>query len=459
MSKRSSVRRIAIPNSKRAIARKILSRKRRKELSTMIMPEVLLDPIRFAKQVLGFEPFKYQAGILKDTSKRIIVCAGRQVGKSACVAAKAIHFALSNEKTNALIVSASLRQSMLMFEKISSLLESKLPTLIAYKSRTRIRLGNGSGIIALPSGRYGHTLRGFTADLVIIDEAAFVTEEVVSNSLLPMLATTNGYCWMLSTPYDKDHIFYKAFNSKNWSVYRLPSSVNPKISKEFLEEEKQLLGELRFQQEYEAQFVDDANSYFPMTLLRECVDSELDETYHLHEYELETCYAGYDPGGRKDPAALVIVSKNKNGYTVRLTKTWQAQEYTATDLAVADLCKKMNVQKLYVDQTGLGGPLVEHLNEIYQKELVHGIFLTPKNREEILLNLRLLIEQKLIKLPNDRELLASLNCITYERSYSGNYLFKHAQGTHDDMAYALALAVWSAKDSVEGVIVVVRGDD
>lgn len=217
------IRTTIVPQSKRAIARKILSRNKRRRVTKTIDAEMLKDPVRFAREVLGFEPFDYQAKIMQDTSNRIVVCAGRQIGKSVCVAAKAIHFALSNEKTNTLIVSASLRQSMLMFEKILSLLESKLSTLIAYKSRIRIRLSNGSSIIALPSGRYGHTLRGFTAALVIIDEAAFVPEEVITNSVLPMLATTNGYCWMLSTPYDKVHVFYKAFNNQNWSVYHLPS--------------------------------------------------------------------------------------------------------------------------------------------------------------------------------------------------------------------------------------------
>lgn len=234
------------------------------------------------------------------------------------------------------------------------------------------------------------------------------------------------------------------------------------ISKQFLEEQKQLVGELRFLQEYEAQFVDDVNAYLPMTLLRQCIDSKLDEMYNnnnMHEYEHLTCTAGYDPGGRMDPAALVIVSKDKDCFAVRLAKTWKNLEYTTIDFAVADICKRMDVKKLCVDQTGLGNPLIEHLNEIYQKELVQGIFLTQKNKEEVLLNLRLLIEQKLIKLPNDRNLLASLNCITYERSYSGNYLFKHAQGTHDDLAYALALAVWVAKDSEEGIIIKISGDD
>lgn len=448
MGAENDIYKLTMPTSKKALAKIIL---RKKLTRTKIEPDRMCDPLLLSKELLGFDPFGYQAKILNDSSKRIIVCAGRQVGKSICVAAKAIHFAICNKKTNTLIVSASLRQSMLMFEKITSLLESKLSDLIMYRSRVKIKLVNGSSIIALPSGRYGHTLRGFTADLVIIDEAAFVPEEVIVNSLLPTLSTTGGYCWMLSTPYDRGHIFYKAFNDTRWSVYHLPSSTNPLISKEFLEEQKRFVGELRYQQEYEAQFVDDVNAYFPMTLLRQCIDNNLDEIYAITE--LPNAYAGYDPGGRQDPAALIVVNKNKNGYDIRYAKTWLAQEYTTTDFAVAEICRKMRVQKIFVDQTGLGNPILEHMFEIYQKELVEGIFLTQKRKEEVLLNLRLLFEQKLIKLPNDRELLASLNCIMYERTHVGNYSFKHRQGTHDDLAYALALSVWTAKSDETGVII------
>jgi len=113
----------------------------------------------------------------------------------------------------------------------------------------------------------------------------------------------------------------------------------------------------------------------------------------------------------------------------------------------------MHVQELFVDQTGLGNPIIEHLYEIYERERVKGVFLTQKRKEEVLLNLRLLFEQRLIRLPNDRDLLANLNCIAYERSHTGNYYFKHRQGTHDDLAYALALAVWTAKEDIPGVVI------
>ncbi len=427
------------------------------ESNTAIDPELLKplkDPVTFSENVLFFTPFPYQEKLLNDKSKRICACMGRQTGKSTTISAKAIHFAIMNSGTTTLIVSATLRQSILMFDKILSFLERNvlLTTYVRYRSRTRIKFKNESWVIALPCGVSGATLRGHTANLIILDEAAFIPEEVINNVTLPMLSTTDGSCWMLSTPYDREHVFYRTFNDPSWSVYHLPSSVNPLIKKEFLEEQRKLVGEINYKQEYEAQFVDDVNAYFPMTLIRPCIDPELSEVYELKSYE-EPTYAGYDPGGKQDPAALIVVTKNKDGYAVRYAKTWLNQEYATTDFAVVDICKAINVEKLFVDETGLGNPILEHLNEIYQKERVQGVFLTQKRKEEVLLNLKLLFEQKLIRIANDRELLANLNCITYERSHTGNYYFKHGQGTHDDLAYALALAVWTAKENPPGVVI------
>ncbi len=425
--------------------------------NTTIDPELLTplkDPATFSEATLSFSPFAYQEKLLKDGSKRICACMGRQTGKSTTISAKAIHFAIINHETTTLIVSATLRQSMLMFDTILSFIEKNplVTTYVTYRSRTRIRFKNGSWVIALPCGATGATLRGHTAHLVILDEAAFIPEEVINNVVLPMLSTTDGSCWMLSTPYDREHVFYRTFNDPSWSVYHLPSSVNPLIKKEFLEEQRKLIGEINYKQEYEAQFVDDTNAYFPMTLIRPCIDPDLPEIYELKQHE-DSAYAGYDPGGKQDPAGFIVVTKNKDGYAVRYAKTWLNQEYTTTDFAVIDICKAMSVEKLFVDQTGLGNPILEHLNEIYQKERVQGVFLTQKRKEEVLLNLKLLFEQKLIRIPNDRELLANLNCINYERTHTGNYYFKHGQGTHDDLAYALALAVWTAKESTPGVVI------
>ena len=233
------------------------------------------DPVAFAK-LIGFKPFDYQAELLRDTSKRIVACWGRQTGKSTTTALKALHFAFSNSNKTILIVSPSERQSQLMFAKIRRFLHAEvklsngrkirpLETSIVRETQGLIELTNGSVIIPLPCSP--DKIRGFTADLVIIDEAAFVPEEVITSIVMPMLAATDGTLIMLSTPWSKDHIFYRAFSGEleGWSVHHVPSSKCPLIKLDFLEAQKRIMTEAEFRREYLAEFVEEEACYFPMS--------------------------------------------------------------------------------------------------------------------------------------------------------------------------------------------------
>ena len=418
-----------------------------KDGAEIALRNLLRDPVFFARHVLGFYPYEYQEKILRDDSKRICACMGRQSGKSLTIAAKAIHFAAANPHTTTLIVSATLRQSTLMFEKILQFNDNSVSRKsVAYRSRTRIKLSNGSWIIALPSGHSGATLRGFKADLIILDEAAFIKEEIIASVVFPMLATTDGYCWMLSTPWDKEHVFYKAFTNPSWSVYHLPSSVNPMVPSKFLQEQKDLVGEERFSREYLAEFVDDSNAYFPMTLVRSCISDEIPSV----DGEL---FAGYDPGGKRSYAAFVIVRRIDEKLYMVYKKCEKGKSYAEFNVELADLYKK-NTFGMLVDETGLGNPIVEHLKELGMD--VNGMQLTNKRKEELLSNLKILMETKKIAIPYDEELFNALNAIEYKRTRVGNFIFEKRQHTHDDLAYALALACLAAREyGVKGVGIIV----
>jgi phage FluMu gp28-like protein len=438
------------------------------------------DPVFFIEAFLHVYPYPYQKDFLRDRSKRMVICAGRRVGKSSMIAARGLWFALMHADTTTLIISATLRQSILMFDTILDYISknSWIENCVQRKTRTLVRFKNGSKIKALPCGR-GKGIRGDTADMVILDEASFMPDDVITEAILPMLATTDGTAIMLSSPFDKDHVFYRAFTSTNWSKYHYPTSINPTVKAEFLQEQKELIGEIRYMQEYEAEFVDDASAYFPQSLIRQCVHScesankceycslcsrfEALANYASQGIRSDSLgfYGGYDPGGQQDPAAFVLLEKMKDG-TLRVVfvKTYLAELhgkkaendnnlYTRFTAEISDYNLKLNskMRKLFVDQTGLGQPIIEQCKSL--KLPAEGLPLSVKSKEEILANLRILFEQKKIILPSaDRDLslsiLSNLNCIEFERKAAGGYAFSHRAGTHDDIAYALALAVWGA---------------
>ena len=457
--------------------------------------EIASSPTKFCSGFLDFKPYPYQKEMLEDPSRFIVVCAGRRVGKSLVMSVKALWFAYTHPKSSTLIVAATQRQSMLMFDKLlGHIYDSPLLSVsVTRKTRTIIELSNGSRIVALPCGRYGKTLRGENADLVIIDEAAFVPEEVITNVMMPMIATTNGKMILLSTPYDKAHFFYKAFNSPRWSKYRFKTSDNPLVTQEYLDMQLESSGEKAFRQECLAEFVDDESTYFPMELLRPCVhvcESVVDcgYCYSNAKGDLSTfassLYAGYDPGGLVDPAALVVVYKvpgqskldeqskeaksERRGeffnpaFRVAYLKTYfpgksakQRQDqreiskddsvvdvYSKFNVVISDIHKKYPFKKLFVDSSSIGTPIITHCRELGLP--ADGMNFHRVHKEELLSNLRILLERRKVELPDNSELLNSLNCITAERNRIGGYEFSHPRGTHDDLAHALALAVWRA---------------
>ena len=93
-------------------------------------------------------------------------------------------------------------------------------------------------------------------DLVIVDEASYVSEEVFL-AIEPAVATTNGSIILLSTPADNEGRFWEACNSPYWKQYHIPSWKSPLVSKEFLEEQKMAMTEVEFKREYGGEFTEE----------------------------------------------------------------------------------------------------------------------------------------------------------------------------------------------------------
>lgn len=407
------------------------------------------NPVVFAEELLDFKPFPYQEKLLNDKNHRIVGCMGRQSGKTTTIAAKAIHFAYSNPKTTTLIVSPSLRQSMIMFDRISNFVYSSpiLPNSVVRKTRTIIQLSNGSQIIALPCSK--NLLRGFTAHLIIMDEACFMPEDVITQVIFPMISTTGGTAIFLSTPWGRDHFFYRAFMNPNYSVHKVKSSQCPLITPNFLEEMRGNMTENQFKMEYEAEFVEAASCYFTQDLIRSCVElaQNLEVEYlpnlegHIPEGEY---YAGLDLGKMNDYSVSMVLKREKDALKLVYLHVFPlGASYTHVIGHVIRANKKFNFRKVLVDQTGVGEPIIDEFAE-QGLENIEGLTFTIKTKEEMLSCLKIAMEQRRLAIPYDRALCTQINQQQFQYSKSGHLQFSHPTSTHDDMLWSLALAVYAA---------------
>jgi hypothetical protein len=120
------------------------------------------------------------------------------------------------------------------------------------------------------------TIRGFSgAALLIVDEAARVDDELYF-AVRPMLAVSGGALMMLTTPHGKRGVFFEEWTSgAGWERYEVSAEECPRITPEFLEEEREALPSWVYRQEYECSFEETEDQVFTHEMVERAVTSEV----------------------------------------------------------------------------------------------------------------------------------------------------------------------------------------
>lgn len=238
-----------------------------------------LDPALFATN-MGFAPDQWQGELLRTPAKQVILNCSRQAGKSTSTALLTLHTAMYEPGSLILLLSPSLRQSGELFKKVKEFWEGQITADAESETKLTMELKNGSRIISLP-GKSG-TIRGFSGvNLLIVDEAAFVPDDLYF-AVRPMLAVSGGRIILLSTPFGKRGFFHDVWTAgQGWEKFEVPATKCPRISPEFLAEERRSMPEWRFNQEYLCSFEDSQTSAFSFDDVMAAVSGEEVQTWEL----------------------------------------------------------------------------------------------------------------------------------------------------------------------------------
>ncbi|MBP1844468.1 hypothetical protein J2046_002727 [Rhizobium petrolearium] len=234
-----------------------------------------LDPVLLARDC-GLEPDLWQANLLRSNPRRALLLCSRQSGKSTVAALLVLYAVLFIPAAQIVVVSPTQRQSNELFRTIINFLSRlhEAPRLTA-ESTQRAELSNGARILALPGTE--KTIRGIAGvDLVVMDEAARVEDELLT-AVRPMMATKpESRLIALTTPAGKRGWFYEAWVSdEGWERVKVPASACPRITPEYLAEELRALGAIKFSEEYELEFHDPEEAVFPLTVIEAAFSQEV----------------------------------------------------------------------------------------------------------------------------------------------------------------------------------------
>lgn len=274
------------------------------------------------------DPDPWQIASLRSTSDKMLFLCSRQSGKSLTAGAIAVQTALLMPDSLTLVMSPTERQSGELFtDKIKRIYNGLgRPIGAAKETALTLTLENGARIISLPGEE--STVRGYSgAALIIIDEASKVPDQLYK-TVSPIVAVSNGRLIAMSTPFGKRGWFYerwirnggipgppgtydpspieKASNgskssNKNgtggegseneeessnllgtiggqpddWERILVTADQCPRITRNFLEEERISLGERWWLQEYFCSFQDTVGAVFSERDIQSMLNTEV----------------------------------------------------------------------------------------------------------------------------------------------------------------------------------------
>lgn len=386
-------------------------------------------------EITLFSPHKGQKAVIdgfaNSEHKFCIVSCGRQFGKSLLGQNLMLYWLLQSKSKGAWI-SPVYKQCQKIFEELVNASHQIIKQ--ANKADLKITFINGSTLQFLSTDNYD-TIRGYSFDYAILDEAAYIKEQAVNEAILPTLSALGKKCLILSTPRSKNwfynwHVRGRTPN-KTYISFEGKSIDNPYVDPEFIESQKQSLPTEIFKQEYEAIFSEATNDVF-RNLDLVCILNEWNEPEPNRRY-----YAGIDTAISNDYSVCAIF--DDQGQTARIIRI-NGQSLDEIGDTFKYYLKRYAVKSTYIETNGMG----QGMFELIRKAGIKTTAFTTTNESKTRGVRKLLndIEVAEVLLPSKElmpECYNEMSSYTYKISANGTISFSHPNGLHDDIVDALWL--------------------
>lgn len=260
----------------------------------------------------------------------------------------------------------------------------------------------------------------------IIDEAAFVKSlwDAWTKAIRPTLTDLIGDAWFMSTPRGKND-FYKLYSrgtsgENNWRSWQMPTSTNPFLNREEIEDAKRDLPEAAFNQEYLAVFDDNAANPFGIKHIAQVVKP-------LSPMP-PVCY-GVDLAKSHD--WTVIIGLDERG-DICFFDRWQS-DWSQTRQRLISI---IGYTAASIDSTGVGDPIVEDIQKSCNQ--VQAFRFTSQSKQQLMEGLASAIQKGEISVL-EGQIKDELESFEFEYGRTG-VKYSAPDGMHDDCVCALALA-------------------
>lgn len=419
---------------------------------------------------------KWQEEVLAAEGNIVVNC-GRQVGKTTVISRKSAEFICKYPNKKILIISVTEQQAENMLAMIVLQVHDINPKLICKGAKKptkhKVQLINGSVAITKAVGQYGLGALGLTCDVVVPDECAYLPETIWA-SITPMLLTTGGSLWLLSTPNAQEGYFYEAYTNPSFGfktfhvnseeVANARPEPQRSIMLAYLEREKARMSPMQYAQQYLAQFQEELGQFFPDALINKAqqldrIFFDAQDNFKAEYYRNGTFFLGVDVarmGG--DETTFEILEKKDKKFYHRESICNKYTMTTETIKKILELDSLYNFKQIYIDDGGLGVAVFDQLLTVTTtKHKVVAINNASRSlevnanrtrkllKEDLYMNFLRMLENDEVLLLKDADIFTSMKSIMIEHDASKANIKIYGRYSH--IVEGLIRAAWSNHSS------------
>ena len=279
------------------------------------------------------------------------------------------------------------------------------------------------------------------------------------------LGTTNGKFICTSTPWNTDSLFWRICKHKDFDdfarhhvTWQRAQEPNGPLKLGILEKIKKQLRDdpSRWRREMEAEWAEDEDVWLSQSLISSCIGTAKNCGEDLQEFRPEVgyegeFYGGLDPAQTKDYHVLCVAERVDEKLLLRHLKIFPHPTYDAYVLGYLKALQDRwgGFRKIRVDITREGPSFIADMENAGINNGEGVVFSSPRKSEMAALLKKRMQDGRFYfpllswEKPYRGDICNEFNVERFALRKDGGYAFSHPQGTHDDVFWACALAVFS----------------
>lgn len=407
---------------------------------------------------------------------RVAINCMTRYGKTRCVIIGVGLYILFNENKKIYLISASDGQAAILRNYLSEILVTS-PYLQAILdestssknkrgerlkrelSRKRITFKNGCELNTISAQGEADRLMGHGGDLIIEDEASLIKDTVYTGKISRMLGDSpDSILIEIANPWNNVGHYYDHWHSPRFYKIHVgwkEALKEGRITKEFLEEQREMLHPLEFQVLYESEFPEQSeDSLYNHLAVKECMEQELDIEAKDVIIACDVADKGVDE--------TVIFKAVTDGTRYKVVDVyWEpVSEQTRLATRILDMQQAEPIAtRIHIDDAGMGVGVLSMVRQALldrstctvqgcgfgRRPSRRNMFMNKKG-EEYFRNAQI-IKQRLIQLPKEQKLMKDLMGITWEKMIGNNKIrVNDPENKSPDWSDTLVYLTWAKVD-------------